>query len=136
MSEDKTPRMPQDDRIGRLFELTQSLVGDMQIVKADLQNVKNELEERRKDTKPMIEQIYAAVAATREDLRETNQRLGRVEQRLDGVEQRLDRVEEITQEGFKNLNYATLSNLSAIGDLALRIRQLEDRVEKLETGKT
>jgi hypothetical protein len=74
MSEEITPRIPQDDRIDRLFNLVQAIMSDIQDIKGRLESLEAKEDARARETKGKLDQIYAIVAATSNEFRELERR--------------------------------------------------------------
>ena len=94
MSEDITPRMPQDDRIDRLFNLVQSMMSEIQDMKRRLESLEAKEDARARETKGRLDQIYAVVAATSNEFRELERRHAHEQLKRINIEERIGRLEE------------------------------------------
>ena len=129
MSEDKTKEMNGSKSFEeRVFERFERIEGRLVNVEIKI----SKLEERQYDTKPIWEQVLAAIAEINSRLASMDARFDGIDARFDRVDSRFDKLETDMDDGFRRV----ARKMEVLNDSFLEMqadqRYLDRRLEKIE----
>jgi len=130
MSEDKTKEMNDSKSFEeRVFERFERIEGRLISVEIKI----SKLEERQYDTRPIWEQVLAAIAEINTRLDKMDARLDKMDARLDKMDARFDKQDAVLDTGFRSME----RKMDVLNKYFLETRAdqryLDDRLEKLES---
>ena len=135
MSDDATQNLL-GARFDQLVTLVKDLIAKHAETDARIERVERVLEQRLYDTRPIWESVQADLREVRSLLQEVGERVGRLESQATEMRSQMTEMRVENSNGFRLVDRKIGVLGKTLIDMTADIRELQDRVEKIESQPT